>query len=411
MRIAILSHDFPGAVTSGVASYTLQCAVALAAEGHEPHIFTLSVAGHQHKEIPDGVRVHEVSDLADRVAQQNLDAGGAAALANGGVAFGYFAGAELLCEAVRRVHAEMPFDIVETPEVGAPGLPLLLRPIGDVPVVTMLHAGTAISRKFNEYVPTDDDELMIAGEFATVLLADGVCAPTRAVVEETRRHIAFDGRVGVFPSPVCLDTASARGEERRGNHTAGSFVMYAGRLETLKGCKELAVAANSFLRACPDAELRLYGSDMPLSLGGGSMRKWMTDQIGPELLPRVRFMGCVSPGEMATAYAKCRFVVAPSRFENFGTVAIEAVAAGAPVVYMAGTGLDETVADAGIRVAARDTKALADGMIRLWNDVALRQRVIESGRARRLGALSNAEAVARRIGYYKEIIAAGPRDR
>ncbi len=334
---------------------------ALGEAGHEVHVFTFLSEGARWECSLKDVFVHAVGDVAERVSRGEMEAAVAGVVANAGTAGGFLANGELLCEAVREAHAVKPFDIIETPEVMAAGLSLLIRPMEDgggvsVPVVAMIHSGTAISRKYNELTPTADDELLIAMEFATLLLADALCAPTRAVVEETCGMVGFEGEVAVFPSPVSLNEEVGSGNVARRGGTEGTFVMFAGRLETLKGCRELAIAANDFLGACADAELRLYGPDVPLGsggVGGGSMRGWMLERIEASLHGRVKFMGSVAADQMAGAYAQCRFVVVPSRFENFGTVSQEAILAERPVLYTGGNGLDETVGDAGLRVPAR----------------------------------------------------------
>ncbi len=47
----------------------------------------------------------------------------------------------------------------------------------------------------------------------------------------------------------------------------------------------------------------------------------------------------------------------------------------------------------------------------MWNDGMLREQLIERGRARRQNSQSNATAVAKRVAFYRDVIAAGTRDR
>lgn len=424
MRIALVTHDIPPVSTSGVGSYTLHCAAAIARySGHEPHVFACGISDETRRLLPAAVHLHHVPELAEGVAAGQIDARAGGVLGNAGLAGQLYAHSELICQSVRDVHRATPFDVVETPDVYAAGLPLMLRPIPGVPVVTMLHAGTAISRYFNEMPVSADDRLTIALEFAAMALADGLCAPTRAVVRATGQFMNLPQDVEVFPSPLPAGGSAA---DLPNHASAGDYVMFAGRIERLKGCCELALAANIFLKACPDAALHLYGPDRPLAAApaigghckgqsgdgwaGGSTKQWMIARLDRHVLPRVRFMGTVSPQEMARAYAGARFVVAPSRFENFGTTAVEALVARRPVVYAAGTGLEEIVAEAGMGVRAEDSGELAAHMIRLWNDAALRRELVDRG-ANRLGqALAPRTAVARRIEFYARIIARGPID-
>jgi len=79
------------------------------------------------------------------------------------------------------------------------------------------------------------------------------------------------------------------------------------------------------------------------------------------LLGRVRFTGKVSSAELEAAYRDAAAVVVPSLFEGFGLPAIEALAAGTPVVASRAGALPEVIADAGAGtlVPPRDPAALA----------------------------------------------------
>src|ERR1700677_3167397 len=101
MRIAFLTFEFPDARPGGIGSYVLKCAKALAAIGHEPHIFTLSVPQVVLKRLPAGVHLHEVADVAQRVEAGNpAPALAAAALVGSQPAYKLLVGT-LLCDALR----------------------------------------------------------------------------------------------------------------------------------------------------------------------------------------------------------------------------------------------------------------------------------------------------------------------
>jgi glycosyltransferase involved in cell wall biosynthesis len=76
---------------------------------------------------------------------------------------------------------------------------------------------------------------------------------------------------------------------------------------------------------------------------------------------RVRFSGKVSEDELQRAYRNAAAVVLPSLFEGFGLPAIEALAAGTPVVATRAGALPELIEDAGAGrlVPPRDPPALA----------------------------------------------------
>ena len=82
-----------------------------------------------------------------------------------------------------------------------------------------------------------------------------------------------------------------------------------------------------------DAELRVVGD--------GPMRR----AVEAHAPPNVRFLGRVSDAALAHLYARCRALVHPQE-EDFGIIALEAQAAGRPVVAYGAGGARETVVPA-----------------------------------------------------------------
>lgn len=84
---------------------------------------------------------------------------------------------------------------------------------------------------------------------------------------------------------------------------------------------------------------------------------------------RVRMVGWISGPEKFELLAAARLVVVPSRAETFGLVALEALAAGTPVIAFDIPCLREVVPDGcGWLVPAFDAKRLADEIIKRYED-------------------------------------------
>jgi glycosyltransferase involved in cell wall biosynthesis len=79
---------------------------------------------------------------------------------------------------------------------------------------------------------------------------------------------------------------------------------------------------------------------------------------------RAEFLGRVGDDELASLYARCRALVVPN-IEEFGIAAVEAQAAGRPVIGMASGGTGETVIDGrtGILLDRQDVNLMASAML------------------------------------------------
>jgi alpha-1,3-rhamnosyl/mannosyltransferase len=96
--------------------------------------------------------------------------------------------------------------------------------------------------------------------------------------------------------------------------------------------------------------------------------------------------------ELRHVYAGAGVFVFASLYEGFGIPVVEAFASGVPVVASNTTSLPEVTAGAALEVDPLDTGAIADAMLTLARESAVRSRCITAGRARALQLTWNATA-------------------
>ena len=89
------------------------------------------------------------------------------------------------------------------------------------------------------------------------------------------------------------------------------------------------------------------------------------------------------PERLAALVAGARFLVQPANSEATGLVALEAIAAGVPVVASAAGVLPEVVGRAGILVEPGDPARLATALGAAWTDDDLHAQLVEAALARR----------------------------
>jgi glycosyltransferase involved in cell wall biosynthesis len=94
----------------------------------------------------------------------------------------------------------------------------------------------------------------------------------------------------------------------------------------------------------------------------------------------VRWLGDLSPDDLAREYNRCDVFCLPSVQEGFGIVFLEAMAAGKPIVAANAAAVPEVVPQ-GLLVEPENGAALVEGLRRIHGDAALRARLAEAGKA------------------------------
>jgi glycosyltransferase involved in cell wall biosynthesis len=142
-----------------------------------------------------------------------------------------------------------------------------------------------------------------------------------------------------------------------------------------KGQRHLVEAAALVVRQVPDARFVIAGE--------GELRQALERQIKEHRLEKHVLLAGFRPDVLSVHKAFDIFVMS-SVTEGLGTSLLDAMACAKPVVATTAGGIPEVVADGetGLLVPPRDHHALAEALVRLLNDAALRQRLGRAGLAR-----------------------------
>jgi glycosyltransferase involved in cell wall biosynthesis len=154
--------------------------------------------------------------------------------------------------------------------------------------------------------------------------------------------------------------------------TEGIAIGFVGRFVDWKGVLTVADAWRSLAGRLPEAHLVLAGA--------GDMEPEMRSRLAG--VERVHWLGFRT--DVPAVMNALDVLVFPSTMEGFGLVAVEAMAAGVPVVAARAAALPEVVEHEaeGLLVPPGDAGALAAAVERLVGDAGLRQRLGDAGRRR-----------------------------
>jgi glycogen synthase len=154
------------------------------------------------------------------------------------------------------------------------------------------------------------------------------------------------------------------------------IVMYVGRFVREKGIHLLLDAASVILSQEPDTKF--------LIVGGGNREKFEKFVHWYGLEEKVLFTGFMANRSLHQVYRIADVAVFPSLYEPFGIVALEAMAAGAPVVTSDAGGLKEVVLHdkTGTLSFANDPQSIAWAVLRALRDPKQSRRLSENARER-----------------------------
>jgi len=259
---------------------------------------------------------------------------------------------------------------------------------------------------------TDFGAPMLALEQRLMPQSDGIRAISAAIRSQVEEAYGFRfDPERVMVSPLGLEEAPPVDRNRT---TDAPTVLFVGRLEERKGIDVLLQAIPMVLEAEPDTRFRIAGDDTLVSGQGGTHReRFERSEEGRRHADRVEFLGRLDDAALHAAYAACDLFVAPSRFESFGLVFLEAMREGKPVIGCDAGGMPEVVLDGktGLLVPPGDAVALAAAMIRLIRSPQERKAMGEQGRRWfRERFTADAMATASRE-LYERVIARGQESR
>ena len=332
--------DSPG----GVATYTEHLAEGLARRGHEIVVFRLGYGPGNAR--PVGYEVVGVPAEPDRPFSVSV---------------------------LHRLRSMAPFDVVEAPLWNGEGAAVGVS--GLAPLVVRLETPLEVIRQISHLPLSPDMIAAIAAERLELSYAAGVIAISRAIagtVEEV-----YDARLENLSRlaaviPIGLPGVEVPARRNRSSRPIrdGVRILYVGRLEARKGILELGQAFAEAAREFPDLKLWIAGADNSESDGhrartGQTYPQTLLEMWGPELSRRVRFLGRVSEGEKNALIGHCDIFAAPSLYESFGIVFLEAMRLGKPVIGSRVGGIPEIVleGETGLLVPPLDPGALAQAML------------------------------------------------
>ena len=239
---------------------------------------------------------------------------------------------------------------------------------------------------------------------ADAILACGI------TVAQTLRSKGYKGNLRVVPIPTdaCAfspdPVARARGRRDLGIPEGAPAIGYAGKLVEEKGLRTLWAAFAEIAREREGAHLVLAGA-------GPLKDELVQTAHAAGLEARLHLPGVIHNAELPTFMNALDVFVLPSETrrnwrEQFGRVAVEAMACGVPVIGSDSGEIPAVLGDAGLTFAEGDPQALAAELRRLLSDPSLCAALSQKGRQRVLNLFTMEKVAAQHYAIYKQVLGA-----
>ncbi|MGE0217142.1 glycosyltransferase family 4 protein [Mycolicibacterium sp.] len=343
MKILLVSWEYPPVVIGGLGRHVHHLATELAAAGHDVVVLSRRPTGTDPATHPttdetvEGVRViaaaedpHEFTFGTDMMAW-TLAMGHA--MIRAGIAL-----------------ADWRPDVVHAHDWLVAHPAVTLAQFFDVPLVSTVHATEA--GRHSGWVSGPVSRQVHALESWLVRESDSLITCSASMREEITTLFGPElPEITVIRNGI--DTHGWPFAPRR-NRTGPAELLYFGRLEYEKGVHDAIAALPRIRRTHPGTTLTIAGDGTQLDFLEARARQH-------KVMKSTKFVGRVDHRELLRLLHRADVAVLPSHYEPFGIVALEAAAAGTPLVTSTAGGLGEAVIDGetGLSYPPSDVAALA----------------------------------------------------
>lgn len=234
-------------------------------------------------------------------------------------------------------------------------LAMLSKKIWNIPYAVTAHGGdldqmpnkSPLIRKLTAAIMKNADEVIVVGE----ALKDN--AMSLQPIPENKLHVISMGvDTEIFKPLPASETEGLLAA------SSGPAILYVGNIIRAKGLLELADAFKTVQAQTPEAALYLIGSRKDTAFA-----EELNNKIGELGLKNVHFIDPLPQAEINSWMNAASVLVLPSHIEGFGLVALEAMAAGLPVVGSEVGGLKFLLAEKrGVLFEKGNSEALAAGI-------------------------------------------------
>lgn len=289
--------------------------------------------------------------------------------------FDYFEAFQLF-QVTKRIwkaaHLKKNFDIIEA--TSNRGVAYGISTIKNRPPI-FTRVSTTMKQAFESYPKLPDLNYRLAARFEEhqIKRSDHLVTHTQNHANSVAQLLSFNPvRFEIIPHSIRREEPTV---SPISNKTDKVNILFVGRLEERKGFDVLIKALPIIMDKSPTAVVHICGE--------GDLLQFAQTKLGP-FSKKVSFHGYQSRANLDSFYSECDIFVAPSRYESFGLIYLEAMHFGKAIVACNSGGTPEVVKhnETGILVKPGDHLELANSILKLVKSSNLRKKFGTAGKSR-----------------------------
>lgn len=377
LNIVLVNQGYPPEQTDGNARHNGVLAEELARRGHNVYVVARAEGGkHKTIEFRNGVWLyrHQPKRLVRAVTGY-------------GRADDQIAHAKSVYYTVKEIKDKHGVDVILVPIWDVEGLAILKHKLAPTILSLMSPLKKVVE---TQWFGVDEPSYEITYDFERycVLHADAVM-PISNNIKQTIGDLydinwkKVEAHVPVQMIPLGVNDQFVDEGVKSNRNDNNVKLLYVGRFERRKGIDLLLEALPNLMSKYENLKVDLIGDKTLVDENGVSYFSEFEAKYKKESwFKRINAPGFVSEEELAASYKDCDIFVAPSRYESFGQIYIEAMASGKPVIGTDVGGIPEVVEDGvnGLLIENENANDLGQKLEKLIVDKDLRDKMGEESR-------------------------------
>jgi glycosyltransferase involved in cell wall biosynthesis len=339
MKIAIIVDYFPPKWLAGTEIGTYNLAEQLAKRGHEIHVITSQDEGIPKFNKEKGFYIHRIPRPTVRIIRGIIS----------------------ILKIFLKIHTIKP-EIVHVQDLELGIHAYFQKKILKIPYIIW---GQGSDVYFPNYFTRMTTKLILQNADAILALTEDMQIKIKNI---------YNTKIYIVPNGIDLEVYNSVTINLK-KETDTKNILFVGSLYPVKGVKYLITAMKKILEEMPDVRLILVGD--------GKERENLVELSKQlSIVKYVRFVGKIPHEKVKNFMQDADVFVLPSLSEGLPNVILEAMACGLPIVASRVGGISNIITNDinGYLVEVEDTDDIANKIILLLNDQALRKKISENNR-------------------------------